>query len=159
MNLSRCGYASALVAVAAVSSAYAEPPGAVNPYVVQRNIGVTICRPNWTDTVRPPVRYTDRLKARQLGTTVGLRLYEEDHMIPLTLGGHPTAVANLWPQLYAGACGARVKDRLEVHLNKLVCRGRLTLASARASIRRDWRAAYRKYVGPLSCEGARWRGR
>ncbi len=42
--------------------------------------------------------------------------YEEDHMLPLELGGHPTDPANLWPQSWDGENGAHAKDKLE---NKL----------------------------------------
>src|SRR5207249_230016 len=37
-------------------------PGALNRNVKQRNIKKTICVPNWTDTVRPPTSYTNKLK-------------------------------------------------------------------------------------------------
>lgn len=67
-------------------------PPAVNPAVTQESIGTTICVPGWTATVRPPAAYTSALKARQIaerhlpGT---LADYEEDHLVPLELGGAP----------------------------------------------------------------------
>jgi hypothetical protein len=39
-------------------------PGALNRNVRHRNIKKTICVPNWTDTVRPPTSYTNKLKVQ-----------------------------------------------------------------------------------------------
>jgi hypothetical protein len=68
-------------------------PGALNRNVKQRNIKRTICVPNWTDTVRPPTSYTNELKDQGI-EDYGFRdkvrgHYEEDHLIPLAVGGSP----------------------------------------------------------------------
>src|SRR3954464_4971500 len=39
-------------------------PGALNPDVKQRSIKKTVCVPKWTDTVRPPTSYTNKLKVQ-----------------------------------------------------------------------------------------------
>jgi hypothetical protein len=57
--------------------------------------------------------------------------YEEDHFIPLELGGHPTDPRNLWPQPIEQA---KRKDRLELSLNRAVCAGRMTLGAAQHKI-------------------------
>jgi hypothetical protein len=54
-------------------------------------------------------------------------LYQEDHLISLELGGHPTDPRNLWPEPYPRAA---VVDRQENELNARVCSGRLSLAEA-----------------------------
>ncbi len=73
--------------------------------------------------------------------------YEIDHLIPLELGGADVA-ANLWPESYDLKGGnARAKDHLENVLHREVCAGRLPLREAQAEIAKDWRAAYRKYIG------------
>jgi len=54
-------------------------------------------------------------------------LYQEDHLISLELGGHPTDPRNLWPEPYPRA--ARV-DTIENELNAAVCGGSLSLADA-----------------------------
>src|SRR5947209_1950760 len=41
-------------------------PGAIDPRVTQANIRTTICVSGYTATVRPPVSYTNALKARQI---------------------------------------------------------------------------------------------
>lgn len=41
-------------------------PGAINPEVTRDNIDSTICVPGFTRTIRPPARYTSRLKREQL---------------------------------------------------------------------------------------------
>ena len=134
---------------------YSKTPGAVDPAVNQSNIASTICVVGYTKTVRPPTSYTNSLKYSQLRSgyavngDLNMRDYEEDHLIPLAVGGHPTDPKNLFPQYYGGAYGARLKDRLELKMHLLVCAGRISLAAAQAAFKKDWRIAYRNYVGPL----------
>lgn len=127
----------------------AAAPGALNPNVTQGNIGSTVCVAGWTATVRPPSSYTTRLKIRQMSTLnlPGLpRRYEEDHLVPLALGGHPTSLDNLRPQRWVGRWGAHKKDRLESYLHKMVCKDKITLVEAQTAIRTDWVAAYKRYL-------------
>jgi hypothetical protein len=53
--------------------------------------------------------------------------YQEDHLISLELGGHPTDPRNLWPEPIERALKV---DRTENELNGKVCSGELTLAEA-----------------------------
>jgi hypothetical protein len=46
--------------------------------------------------------------------------HEVDHLVSLEIGGS-NAIANLWPEPYAGRWGARTKDVLENQLHELVC--------------------------------------
>jgi hypothetical protein len=131
-------------------------PGATNEMVTQANIRSTICKKGWTQTIRPPVSYTNRLK-RQLMRRYGMagrnmHDFELDHLIPLALGGAPDDPANLWPQPRTGRWTAELKDDLERTLNRRTCEGRVSLAQAQKAIRTDWTAAYEKY------EGARAKG-
>lgn len=133
-----------------------QTPGAINPQITQGNIKKTICSHYWsTKSIRPPASYTNKLKKDQLKAAHAkdqkLADYEEDHLISLELGGHPRAIENLWPEPYAGACGARAKDKIEDKLHGLVCDGKLTLAQAQHAISTDWVAAYNRYVGKLEC--------
>jgi hypothetical protein len=126
-----------------------------------------------TNVIRPPSALTTRLKREQLaargwtivnplptvatrrglGTIPDVRAcvprsatlacYEEDHLVPLTLGGHPTAVENLWPQ---PILEARLKDRLEQTLHRRVCAGLVDLADAQRAIATDWHRAYRTFI-------------
>jgi hypothetical protein len=107
-------------------------PGALNPNVTQANLAQTICLAGWTDTIRPPTSYTNRLKRQQLlayGLIGALDQFEEDHKVPLGSGGHPTDVRNLWPEPIRSA---RLKDALEVRAQRAICAGSLTLAEAQA---------------------------
>jgi len=109
-------------------------PGAFNAAVRQATIRKTICVRGWTKTVRPPVAYTNTLKRRQMslyGETGLPSGYEEDHLIPLELGGAPRNPRNLWPEPRSES---RVSDPLETKLKRGVCRGALTLARARTTI-------------------------
>jgi hypothetical protein len=106
-------------------------------------------------TIRPPSSYTTKLKTQQIKEyryrEKRLAEYEEDHLISLQLGGHPTDPKNLWPQPYRIKCGARIKDALETKLKRMVCDGKLTLAEAQKAIAANWIAAHRKYVDKDGC--------
>ncbi len=105
-------------------------PGVLNPDVTQATIGQTICVRGWTRTVRPPASYTSALKLEQMkeyGVAGDPSDYQEDHLISLELGGHPTDRRNLWPEPRPRA--DRV-DLIENELNGKVCSGELTLAEA-----------------------------
>lgn len=154
--LSAALYFAAASGMASAQSALPDPartPGAVNPAVIQANINDTICVPGWTATVRPPESYTERLKRRQIAeygyADQRLGDYEEDHLIPLELGGSPTDPRNLWPEPHRaeGGWGSRRKDYLERKLNRLVCADRLPLDVARRAIARNWIEAYQRYHG------------
>jgi hypothetical protein len=105
-------------------------PGVINPDVTQASIGTTICKQGWTRSVRPPTDYTSELKIRQMREygVGGLPPdYQEDHLISLELGGHPTDPRNLWPEPIERALKV---DRTENELNGKVCSGELTLSEA-----------------------------
>ena len=105
-------------------------PGVLNPDVTQATIDATICVRGWTRTIRPPTSYTNDLKRRQMreyGVTGELSDYQEDHLISLELGGHPTDPSNLWPQPYPRASQV---DAIENELNDEVCSGKLSLDAA-----------------------------
>jgi len=128
-------------------------PGAINPDVTQANIRSTICVRGYTKTIRPPANYTGSMKRRQIAEygyeDRRLRDYEEDHLIPLELGGSPTSQKNLWPEPrhVVGGFGADAKDKIENELHHLVCRGKIPLAEAQREIAENWIAAYKKYGG------------
>jgi len=108
----------------------ARTPGVLNPDVTQANIDSTICVTGWTKTIRPPTSYTNALKRKQMreyGVGGSLSDYQEDHLISLELGGHPTDPRNLWPEPYPRASQV---DMIENDLNRQVCDGSLTLAEA-----------------------------
>lgn len=112
-------------------------PGKLNPDVNQSNLASTVCVPNWTKTVRPPASRTNLLKKQQMKDwkIVGTpQDYEEDHCVPLALGGHPTSPDNLWPQKWTGKCNARVKDALENRLHRSLCKGEITLPEAQEKV-------------------------
>lgn len=122
----------------------AEAAIALDQDVTPASLAQTICRVGYTASVRPSVAFTNRIKYRMLAAA-GLpltyaHLYELDHIVPLTLGGAPRSLDNLQLQKWVGPDGARVKDKLEVRLNHLVCAGKLPLSEAQACIYSDWQA-------------------
>ncbi len=111
-----------------VTASWTRTPGVLNPDVRQETIGETICALGWTRTIRPSTEYTSTLKIEQMreyglgGSPSG---YQEDHLISLELGGHPTDRRNLWPEPRPRAEDV---DRVENELNRQVCSGEITLA-------------------------------
>jgi len=130
-------------------------PGAINSSVTQNNIHKTICVSGYTATIRPSSSYTTALKIQQLQSGYAVNgdtqtgHYEEDHLISLELGGAPKDPRNLWPEYYASSLGARVKDKVENALHRLVCSGVIKLKTAQVWIAKDWRGAYEKFIGAL----------
>ncbi len=116
--------------------------GAADPAVTQDNLHTTVCVPGYTKTVRPPVAYTNRLKRQQLDTNYqgrgDMQSVQEDHLIPLVIGGSPSDVRNLWPQRREGDRGAGFKDRCEVAAGKALCRGRISLSEAQQGFSANW---------------------
>jgi len=129
-------------------------PGATNPDITQENIHETICSPRWsTRSIRPEASYTTHLKGEQIQeygyADVSKRDYEEDHFVPLELGGNPTDPRNLWPEPYATSIpdgGAHAKDKVENYLHAEVCSGSLTLDQAQHEITEDWYRVYTQSV-------------
>ncbi len=148
---------SPTLAAAAVLPNPALTPGVASADVTPADLSSTICVTGYTSgrrhddgrTVRPPESYTEALKKRQIAqyryADANPADYEEDHLIPLELGGDGYAAANLWPEPYAGT-GALVKDQLENRLRVLVCDGTLDLRVAQQAIATNWYAAYERYV-------------
>jgi hypothetical protein len=105
-------------------------PGVINLDVTQRNIATTVCKHGWTRTIRPPTDYTNELKRKQMreyGVAGSAAQYQEDHLISLELGGHPTDARNLWPEPYPRAAEM---DSIENELNAKVCSGAMSLDAA-----------------------------
>jgi hypothetical protein len=147
------GGASAEIARAGPPDIYPDrtrTPGATNPAVNQENIHENICNPNWsTRFIRPPAHYTNQLKLKQIQEysdgDANPRDYEEDHLIPLELGGNPEDPRNLWPEPYDTSIpdgGAKSKDRVESFLHKQVCSGNISLRDAQMEIATDWYRVY-----------------
>ena len=132
----------------------ARTPGAINPDITEENIRATICNPRWsTKSIRPEESYTHRLKVEQIAeygySDSRLKDYEEDHFIPLELGGNPTDPKNLWPEPFETSIpdgGAHAKDKVENYLHAEVCSGSLTLDEARHEIAEDWYRVYQAAV-------------
>jgi len=127
-------------------------PGAVSPAVNQDNINDTICKSNYSASIRPSSGYTNMLKRLMLGVDnkivsgVGVydytdkdpQHYEMDHFIPLSSGGAPTDVKNLWPE-YGPI--PNDKDTVENRCHRMICNGSITLVEAQQEIVTNWRTA------------------
>jgi hypothetical protein len=125
-------------------------PGAVDPAITPQNLQTTVCVKGYTASVRPDKKYTNRLKRAHLRqynyADRDPRLYEQDHLIPLSIGGSPADPKNMWPQPRDQQWGAEEKNDLEFVVYKMVCNGELNLREAQQRIARDWIEAYRAWV-------------
>ena len=148
-------FASGVAQGATRNSGLADPrrtPGATNPRVTQATIHSTICVVGYTTRIRPSEYYTEKLKFHQLDSGYNLHgdtnaaHYEEDHLIPLEVGGSASSVKNLWPEPRTITWGASRKDVLENALHALVCDGTVSLARAQRVFTTNWIAGYRRYV-------------
>ncbi|MFE0026776.1 hypothetical protein [Amycolatopsis sp. NPDC059021] len=120
-------------------------PGATNPDVTQSTIGSTICQSGWTKTIRPPVSYTNKLKQQGIAdygyTDTNPADYEEDHFLPLELGGAPRDPRNLWPEPHAGNQNSADKDSVENAVKKAMCAQKVTLSAAQHAMLTNWTTA------------------
>lgn len=116
-------------------------PGAVNPKIEQKDIKNTICDDGYLAKVQPSKDYMAKIKLDRLkayGIKEDPDNYELDHLIPIELGGNPTAIENLWPQLITGPKGSRAKNGREQELHKQVCSGERGLRLTQSAIASDW---------------------
>jgi len=120
-------------------------PGAINIGVTQDNLYETVCKSGFTQTIRPPVSYTNKLKAEQIAeygySDTNLKDYEEDHLISLELGGDPNSPLNLWPEPHGSP---NEKDKVENYLNQQVCSGKIKLSDAQKIISGNWYEFYKQ---------------
>jgi hypothetical protein len=103
---------------------------------------------NVPDKLKEAIRRDYGMKSKRDLWCSGAEACEIDHLIPLAIGGSNDQT-NLWPQTFDRDVkwNAHVKDKLEVKLRKLVCKGGIDIAEAQQLVAKDWIAAYRKYVG------------
>src|SRR4030095_13072780 len=124
-------------------------PGAIYPYVTQDNIKETACVASWTRRVRPSSSYTTRLKVQQMrefGLARDIDHSDEDHLVPLCVGGHPRDPRNLWPQPVKGRWTSAIKDQLEASVCRAVCRGDMTLQEGQTVfLAPDWTKEYERF--------------
>jgi len=127
-------------------------PGSVNPSATQDNLDSTVCKSGWAASQRPPAAYTNALKLVQIAqygyADKNPRDYQEDHLVPLELGGAPRDPANLWPEPNVTSLpdgtpvGSAQKDAFEEYLHRQVCTGAMGLTDAQRTMASDWIAAW-----------------
>jgi len=103
----------------------------------------------WTATIRPPSSYTSSVKESQI---IALALpdtnpadYEEDHRLPLELGGHPDDMLNLTPEKAHAA-----KDTAENAAKRAVCTDGRPLRQVQAEFIASWLGPWPAYAAGAS---------
>jgi hypothetical protein len=97
-----------------------------------------LCPVAHTKQIRPPASYTDALKRVQMrayGDTGSPANFEEDHLIPLALGGAPGDPQNLWVEPHFSS---NEKDTVEGAAHDAVCLGKIALPDAHHRMATDW---------------------
>lgn len=116
-----------------------EPDQACTPGATDGGLAMSaLCPVAHTSQIRPPVSYTEPLKVQQMaayGFTDRVSAHEEDHLIPLELGGAPRDPMNLWPEPHASL---NEKDTVENAAHDAVCAHRVSLTDAQHKISTDW---------------------
>ena len=118
---------------------------ALNPDVTPATVRSTICVAGWTATIRPPESYTEALKLQQMASEKlpgSPRDYEEDHRMPLELGGDPRDLMNLSPESHTSSY---MKDGAENDARREVCIGG-DLRAAQAAFVAAWLGPYPAYA-------------
>jgi hypothetical protein len=127
------------------------PDARCTPGAIRAGVSLSaICRAGYSRSVRPPESYTEPLKLRQMrayGLSGRPSAYEEDHLVPLSIGGAPTDPANLWPQPRRGPRNAGEKDRLESWAVRMACAWRISLTALQRGMADDWTVLYRSAGG------------
>lgn len=122
----------------------------LNPDVTPETIRETICVSGWTATIRPPASYTSQLKAQQMAAEHlpgSAADYEEDHRMPLELGGAPKDAGNLSPEARTGSPNnASLKDHAENLAKSWVCDQGTDLRQVQADFVKMWLAPYPGYA-------------
>ena len=123
------------------------PDSVMTPGAVLDVSDTDVCTPGYSKRVRHVTAETKRAVYAEYGVTVHAPGdYEVDHLISLEIGGS-NSIKNLWPESYlTEPWNARVKDKLENRLHRLVCAGTMSLKEAQDAIAKDWIAAYKRYM-------------
>ena len=128
-----------------------ETPGAIDPAITQANIDATICRPGYARSARPSYAVTGPLKRRMMEAQYPGEAgadYELDHLIPISIGGAPLDMRDLWLQPRQGQANAGDKNVLAYVLWRLVCTHQVLLDAAQRDISHDWTKAYQLHATP-----------
>jgi hypothetical protein len=122
----------------------------LNPDVTPATIRQTICVVGWTASIRPPSSYTSALKVEQL-QQIGFADqnpadYEEDHRMPLELGGAPSDPRNLSPEAHSGTPNnSYTKDTAENLARSWVCNQGADLRQVQTDFIAMWLGPYPTY--------------
>lgn len=119
------------------------PDPKCTPGVIFITDSKTLCSSSFTTkSIRPSVQFTNKLKIEQLKQydykDKNPKDYEEDHLIPLELGGSPSDTKNLWPEV---GDSPNPKDKVENSCRRMVCSGEILLSEAQKEIATNWTTA------------------
>jgi hypothetical protein len=122
------------------------PDPRCTPGAIRSDVSLAaICASGYSRSVRPPESFTEPLKLRQMRAydlPGSPRDYEEDHLVPLSIGGAPRDPRNLWPEPRTGPNNAEQKDRLETWAARMACSRRIPLGRLQRAMASDWIALY-----------------
>ena len=116
-------------------------PAPSTPGAIVSSDPALVCVRGYSRTVRPAYNYAWRKFRVSVFRAYGIpheqwHDYTIDHDVPLSLGGAPEDLRNIWPEPKAEA---KRKDEVEDGLLEAVCyRHTISLAAAQSAIARNW---------------------
>lgn len=138
---------AAVTALTAQAGQFAVPNDSLTPGAVATDDVQDICGKvgGLTYTKRHRVWEDKRSTLQKYGLSVSdAPKYEDDDRVPVCLGGNNADPKNHWPQAWPEA---KIKDRLDAGACRMVCEGKVPLATARSWFLGDWRKGYEAAFG------------
>jgi hypothetical protein len=111
-------------------------PGAIDPYIKHKDIHSAICVKGHTKAIRRPGNFTNTLNKLQLSEYEyedrSPKLYEEQHLIPLSIDDTANGPRELWPRPHKSEWDVGNKDRFELEFHRIVCVNKITYCGSTA---------------------------
>ena len=104
-----------------------------------------VCAADYASSVKPVASWQKTEALSRYGRNAHDFNGELDHLIPVALGGSNDP-DNLWPIPDNKDYGPTAKKELEDKLQQMVCGKTIALKDAQDAIKKDWVAAYDRYV-------------
>jgi hypothetical protein len=142
--LAAAAMAASVVAGSAVLSAQ-RPNDLITPGATTKVKDADVCAANFESSVKPVSNAERREALKRYGKDASSYTGELDHLVPVSLGGS-NEPDNLWPMPSNSVYGAADKKALETKLHQMVCDKQISLKDAQKAMRKDWTAAFDRYV-------------
>ena len=136
--------AASVMAGSAILSAQ-KPNDLITPGATTKATDANVCAADFESSVKPVSNAERREALKRYGKDSSSYTGELDHLVPVSLGGS-NEPDNLWPGPTNTVYGSADKKALELKLHQVVCDKQISLKDAQKAFRKDWTAAFERYV-------------